>query len=603
MPFGEFGLRGVTLISENRQVVKDARERAINIKIYQNGGRKMKRKIFSILFALVLVLSLSLVTAVPVMANGPTEVWVDDDFTSATSTWGTTHFDKIQDGIDAVAPGGTVNVAPGTYTEDLVVNKANLTLKSVSGADNTTIQLVDGVGIDLMAGADNFVLGGATDEGFTVQSSSGAGTTFNIQLANAPSGVEISYNTIDTTGGATMGISVGAAGASGLTVSNNTFTAEDGDGSIWGPDVVDVTVSNNSFTGPTSPTSGYAVELSGVDGATISGNTIDGYGMGVFVFGAASGCGTTAVSDVTISGNTISGCSKGIRLGHSSQTSDMTTVTVTENTLSTNTVGIYVGDGTHVLASNFTINNNNISGNTNFGLENAHTSEQVTATHNWWDDASGPGGVGPGSGDAVSVNVDYAPWLGAGVAAAKTETTQTDDPDTVDATTEADVEVIKSGSGTPTISVVKYADNPGTGFSGDIGKYIDVHIDDTTNVTEIEIWLYYTNAEIEGLNELSLKLYWWDGSDWTECSDSGVNPADTNSYSGYIWAKIRGDTTPDLDDLTGTPFGGGGSPPIVGGTVLPVDKLSILMPWIGLAVALALAGVFITRFARRKVRG
>ena len=151
--------------------------------------------------------------------------------------------------------------------------------------------------------------------------------------------------------------------------------------------------------------------------------------------------------------------------------------------------------------------------------------------------------------------------------------------------------------------MVKYADNPGTGFSGDIGKYIDVHIDDDTNVTEIEIWLYYTNAEIEGLNELSLKLYWWDGSDWTECSDSGVNPADTNGYSGYIWAKIRGDTTPDLDDLTGTPFGGGGNPRIVGGTVLPVDKLSILMPWIGLAVALALAGVFITRFARRKVRG
>ena len=127
MPFGEFGLRGVTLISENRQVVKDARERAINIKIYQNGGRKMKRKIFSILFVLVLVLSLSLVTAVPVGAN--TDRLVPIPYTT------------IQEAINAAVDGDTIIVSDGTYTGDLVVNKANLTLKSVSGADNTTIQL------------------------------------------------------------------------------------------------------------------------------------------------------------------------------------------------------------------------------------------------------------------------------------------------------------------------------------------------------------------------------------------------------------------------------------------------------------------------------
>jgi len=82
-----------------------------------------------------------------------------------------------------------------------------------------------------------------------------------------------------------------------------------------------------------------------------------------------------------------------------------------------------------------------------------------------------------------------------------------------------------------------------------------------------------------------------------------VNTDDTNDYSGYIWAKIRDDTTPDLDDLTGTPFGSGGSPRIVGGTVYPVDKVSILMPWIGLALLLALAGAFVARLAYRKLRG
>jgi len=224
--------------------------------------------------------------------------------------------------------------------------------------------------------------------------------------------------------------------------------------------------------------------------------------------------------------------------------------------------------------------------------------EVFDATHNWWGANDGPGGAGPGSGDAVSANVDYDPWLTAAVAGAKSGAIPP--LDELDATTEADTVVIVTGSAT--VTVARYEDNPGTGFSGDIGKYIDVHIEPTDGVTEVEIRLYYTNREIRGLAESSLRLYWWDGLEWVQCSDSGVNTTDTDDYSGYIWAKIRGDTTPSLDDLTGTPFCGGGSPRIVGGTVYSVDKVSILMPWIGLAAAMALAGVFVTRLARRKVR-
>jgi len=130
----------------------------------------------------------------------------------------------------------------------------------------------------------------------------------------------------------------------------------------------------------------------------------------------------------------------------------------------------------------------------------------------------------------------------------KQETTEPGE-DIVDAKTEADTEVIKSGSGTPTVTIAKYSNNPGTRLSGDMGKYIDVHIDDGTDVTEIEIRLYYTNAEIAGLDESSLKLHWWDGLDWAECSDTGVNMT-----QNYMWAKIRNDTDPSLSELTGTPF-------------------------------------------------
>jgi hypothetical protein len=143
--------------------------------------------------------------------------------------------------------------------------------------------------------------------------------------------------------------------------------------------------------------------------------------------------------------------------------------------------------------------------------------------------------------------------------------TETVTDDTVDATEEADTEV--EVDGTATVTVARYEDNPGGDDPPDfnaLDKYIDVYIPDTSEVTEIEIRLYYTDAEvtIADVDEESLRLFWWDGAEWSECSpDSGVNTASINGYSGYMWAKIRATgTTPSLDDLQGTEFGGYGHP-------------------------------------------
>jgi parallel beta-helix repeat protein len=230
--------------------------------------------------------------------------------------------------------------------------------------------------------------------------------------------------------------------------------------------------------------------------------------------------------------------------------------TITGNTIENNTGA---GSGVHVEAAvnaaNVHLNFNNIVGNTGsgaYGVSNLG-SGTLDAEKNWWGSATGPTDPSNpgGTGDAVSDNVDFTPWLGG---QSKTETV-TDG--TLDAKLTADTEV--GVLGTATVTVAKYASNPGEPptFSA-LGSYVDVHVDDVSAVTEITVKLYYTSADVAGHVESTLKLYWWSGAAWEECSDSGVTyPAGGPTYRGYIWAKTRSDTIPNLSQLTGTPFGGG----------------------------------------------
>ena len=56
------------------------------------------------------------------------------------------------------------------------------------------------------------------------------------------------------------------------------------------------------------------------------------------------------------------------------------------------------------------ISSSALAGNGDAGLTNQNPAP-VDARQNWWGDASGPSGIGPGSGDAVLGNVLFDPWL------------------------------------------------------------------------------------------------------------------------------------------------------------------------------------------------
>jgi parallel beta-helix repeat protein len=86
-------------------------------------------------------------------------------------------------------------------------------------------------------------------------------------------------------------------------------------------------------------------------------------------------------------------------------------VTVEGNTFAENNLGVYVFD-TQTTLTDITVNFNNISGNSWYGAWN-QGGQTLNTTKNWWGDASGPGGVGPGNGDDISTKVLYSPWLAA----------------------------------------------------------------------------------------------------------------------------------------------------------------------------------------------
>ena len=69
-------------------------------------------------------------------------------------------------------------------------------------------------------------------------------------------------------------------------------------------------------------------------------------------------------------------------------------------------------DGIHLsgASTTFSIFSSGMSGNDDYGLFN-NTGAQVDARYNWWGDPSGPGEVGPGTGDKVNANVLFDPWL------------------------------------------------------------------------------------------------------------------------------------------------------------------------------------------------
>ncbi|MBA7576657.1 hypothetical protein ES708_18498 [subsurface metagenome] len=327
----------------------------------------MKKKVFSILFVLVLVCSFSLVAAVPVVAadvdwyvdatgggdmlTGLADAWADTDNDGVKEAEEPGPFATISKAISSAGAGDTINVAAGTYVEGITIDVENLTLlgaqagvdPTVEGArtDETAESIING-GINI--GADN-----VTIDGFKVTSNEGDG----IIIGTSNHTIKNNYIVSNKANGINFGVDT-----HGTTIKNNYIASNGESGIESGKKAYDITIENNHIT--LNEVNGILLKSQNHD-IRIEKNTITlNVGRGIWLFGWGS---NNPIHHNNIYGNT----------------------------------GVIP------------------EGNTDYGGIEAWSKPgvevtEVDAANNWWGATNGPSGQGPGDGDAVSENVDFMPW-------------------------------------------------------------------------------------------------------------------------------------------------------------------------------------------------
>jgi len=147
-------------------------------------------------------------------------------------------------------------------------------------------------------------------------------------------------------------------------------------------------------------TAAHALKLSGgLDDVVVSANVLNGSGIG-------NNGGDPATTGLYLA-------SVSVKFG-SVAAADSVDVLTNDITGFVNGISIYdeVGAafGGLPAANDVTIFRNSLAGNDDFGLRSG-ASNTAQGICNWWGAASGPSGAGPGTGDAVSTHVIFAPWL------------------------------------------------------------------------------------------------------------------------------------------------------------------------------------------------
>ena len=129
--------------------------------------------------------------------------------------------------------------------------------------------------------------------------------------------------------------------------------------------------------------------------------------------------------------------------------------------------------------------------------------------------------------------------------------TQTDA--VVDASATMGVEVKLNTTGNVSVYLIEYETNPHPEApkpKNMLAKYIDISVSNPDAITwPMYIEVHYTDADVAGLDESSLILYYFSGGSWRACSNSGVDTA-----NNFVWAYLT------REEAAGSPLSIGKQP-------------------------------------------
>ena len=417
-------------------------------------GKRMR-----VFLAFALVVSMMVVGVTSVGAATPV-VYVDGDPGCGGNS---PCYSTIQAGVDDVDDGGTVHVLPGTYQEQVVINKS-LTIQgtgspvvkapaspnafnfpessywwepvlfafggsvdgsgNISGTGQVTVN-ISGLVVD---GNDRVPTSGRRSAGILLRNVVGtvsgntvqnmyidSAETFGI-VAYGDSNVTISGNTISgyARGGIGVNGDIGVHPAPHATVTNNTVTGPGlGVPVTWAPNGIQIgwgatgeirgnTVSGNGWPGTEWTGSGILVFLS--NGVIVEQNTVSSNETGIAIAGDMWGAyGSGTASGTIIRSNAVDGNTYGISIQDRSVDTLVEGNTITGSEYDGIDVCNFYGNpptGT-VINYNNIADNNTANDPASGGLWVALGVPSVNAENNWWGAANGPGGIGPGDGDPI----------------------------------------------------------------------------------------------------------------------------------------------------------------------------------------------------------
>jgi hypothetical protein len=294
----------------------------------------------------------------------------------------------IQNGVNAVVAGGTVNVAAGTYdggigiSQGVILDGPNLGISPNTGARVAEAVIDNGSPAIRISTTDP-----VTIDGFTF---SGTGTPIDsYTTGNTPT---IEDNIIENT----------ISGGNLFFANSGIFTFEDNQLSNLDPNSSDgMQLAGNwdGATGTVATITGNVWKnsvMTGVDASDVSGNISDNTFSNISMYGLLIANNS---SPLVVSGNTFANITNpatstsptwgaGIRFYTPALTRP---VSITGNTFTSDAIGVAVRpDATADNLSTVAINGNTFSNDTTAVFNDAPLDSQLNATGNWWGAASGP---------------------------------------------------------------------------------------------------------------------------------------------------------------------------------------------------------------------